>query len=144
MNQLYSILWKDQSRAHLFWAFLGTLAGFVLLLAGIQFYKDIKSVLSENSDLLDPEYIVINKQVNLGQTLGFAGTGFSEEELEELKQQPFADQVSPFISNQFPVQYSWPPFSYSWRSSLGHSHIGTDEIRLLRYNQADHTDPAFQ
>jgi hypothetical protein len=104
MNQLYSILWKDHSRAHLFWAFLGTLAGFVLLLSGIQFYKDIKSVLSENSDLLDPEYIVINKQVNLGQTLGFAGTGFSEEELEELKQQPFADQVSPFISNQFPVQ----------------------------------------
>jgi len=104
MNQLYSILWKDHSRAHLFWAFLGTLAGFVLLLAGIQFYKDIKGVLSENRDLLDPEYIVINKQINIGQTLGFAGTGFSEEELEDLKQQPFADQVSPFISNEFPIQ----------------------------------------
>jgi hypothetical protein len=29
--------------------------------------------------------------------------GFSEEEIEEITLQPFADQVSPFLSNQFPV-----------------------------------------
>lgn len=104
MNQLYSILWKDHSRAHLFWAFLGTLAGFVLLLAGIQFYMDIKQVLSENRDLLDPEYIVLNKKVDIGQTLGLTGTGFSAEEIEEIRQQPFADQVAAFISNEFPIR----------------------------------------
>jgi len=59
MRLLYQILWKDHSRVHLLGAFLGTLAGFVLLLAGIQFYMDLKAVLSENRDLLDPEYIVI-------------------------------------------------------------------------------------
>lgn len=104
MNRLYTILWSDNSRAHLLGAFLGTLAGFVLLLAGLQFYLDIKEVLTENQDLLDPEYIVVNKKVNIGQTLGFSGVGFSEEELEELSQQPFADKVSPFISNAFPIQ----------------------------------------
>ena len=81
MRYLYSILWKDHSRAHLLWAFLGTLAGFVLLLAGIQFYVDIKSVLSQNQDLMDPEYIVINKQVNIGQTLGLTRVGFTQEEI---------------------------------------------------------------
>jgi hypothetical protein len=103
MRQVYSILWKDQSRTHLVWAFLGTLAGFVLLLAGIQFYMDVKSVLSQNRDLLDPEYIVINKQVNIGQTLGFVGSGFSQEEIDEIAAQPFADKVASFISNEFPV-----------------------------------------
>jgi len=103
MRLLYQILWKDHSRTHLLWAFLGTLAGFVLLLAGIQFYIDIKSVLSENRDLLDPEYIVINKKVNITQTLGLDRAGFTEEEIEEIALQPFADQVSPFLSNQFPV-----------------------------------------
>jgi len=103
MRLLYQILWKDHSRTHLLFAFLGTLAGFVLLLAGIQFYIDIKSVLSENRDLLDPEYIVINKKVNIGQTLGLSKGGFTEEEIEEIALQPFADQVSPFLSNQFPV-----------------------------------------
>ena len=104
MRRLYSILWKDHSRAHLLWAFLGTLAGFVLLLAGIQFYMEIKRVLSENRDLLDPEYIVLNKKVHIGQTLGFSGSGFSPGEIEEIANQPFADRVAPFVSNQFPVR----------------------------------------
>lgn len=103
MRYLYSILWKDHSRAHLLWAFLGTLAGFVLLLSGIQFYVDIRGVLSENRDLLDPEYIVINKKVDIGQTLGLAQKGFSTEEIAEIAAQPFTDQVAPFLSNQFPV-----------------------------------------
>jgi hypothetical protein len=103
MKLLYQILWKDQSRGHLLGAFLGTLAGFVLLLAGIQFYMDIKTVLSDNRDLLDPEYIVINKKVNIGQTLGLLRTGFKAEEIQEIRAQPFADQVAPFISNEFPV-----------------------------------------
>lgn len=103
MRLLYNILWKDQSRTHLLWAFLGTLAGFVLLLSGIQFYTDLRKILSENRDLLDPEYIVINKKVNIGQTLGLARNGFTSEEIEEIRAQPFADQVAPFVSNAFPV-----------------------------------------
>jgi len=103
MRLIYQILWKDHSRTHLLGAFLGTLAGFVLLLAGIQFYIDIKSVLAENRDLLDPEYIVINKKVNIGQTLGLGRSGFTEDEIKELSEQAFADQVEPFLSNEFPV-----------------------------------------
>jgi len=103
MKLLYQILWKDHNRAHLLGAFLGTLAGFVLLLGGIQFYVDIKSVLTENRDLLDPEYIVINKKINIGQTLGLSGAGFTAKEINELRDQPFADQVEAFLSNEFPV-----------------------------------------
>jgi hypothetical protein len=103
MKLLNQILWKDHSRAHLLWAFLGTLAGFVLLLAGIQFYIDFRSVLKENQDLLDPEYIVINKKVNIGQTLGLSRVGFTLDEIEEIGQQAFAEEVAPFLSNQFPV-----------------------------------------
>lgn len=103
MKLLYQILWKDHNRAHLLGAFLGTLAGFVLLLGGIQFYVDIRSVLTENADLLDPEYIVINKKINIGQTLGLGRAGFTEEEIKEIEEQPFADQVAAFLSNQFPI-----------------------------------------
>ncbi|MGW8316845.1 MAG: hypothetical protein ACWGNV_14690 [Bacteroidales bacterium] len=103
MRLLFNILWKDQSRSHLLWAFLGTLAGFVLLLSGIQFYTDLRNILSDNRDLLDPEYIVINKKVNIGQTLGLARSGFTPEEIDEIRAQPFADEVAPFVSNAFPV-----------------------------------------
>ena len=84
MRRLFNILWKDHSKVHLFWAFLGTLAGMILLLAGIQFYRDLKNVLVENRDLLDPEYIIVNKKVGFGQTLGISGSAFSPEEIEEI------------------------------------------------------------
>jgi hypothetical protein len=45
---------------------------------------------------------VINKKVNIGQTLGLE-SGFSQEEIEEIRAQPFADRVDPFLSNAFPV-----------------------------------------
>jgi hypothetical protein len=103
VRQVYKILWQDHSRTHLLWAFLGTLAGFVLLLSGIQFYTDLRGILTANRDLLDPEYIVINKNVHIGQTLGLKGGGFTDEEIRDLASQPFAEKVSPFISNAFPV-----------------------------------------
>jgi len=103
MKYLFQILWKDQSRWHLLWAVLGTIAGFVLLLTGIHFYENMNQVLTENEDLLDPEYIIVNKEVGIGQTLGLGNGGFSEEEIAEISQQPFAEQVAPFISNEFPI-----------------------------------------
>lgn len=104
MSSLRNILWRDHSRTHLLWAFLGTLAGFVLLLSGLQFYIDIKKVLGNNQDLLDPEYIVLNKKVNIGQSLGIGTNGFSEKEISDLQDQDFALKVDRFISNRFPIQ----------------------------------------
>ena len=103
MKYLFKILWKDQGRMHLLWAVLGTMAGFVLLLSGIHFYENLNRVLTENRDLLDPEYIIVNKQVNIGSTLGLGSGGFTEKEISEIEDQPFAQRVAPFISNEFPI-----------------------------------------
>ncbi|MEX0987458.1 MAG: hypothetical protein WD052_08275 [Bacteroidales bacterium] len=103
MKYLFQILWKDQSRTHLLWAVLGTMAGFVMLLSGIQFYENLNRVLTDNRDLLDPEYIIINKKINIGQTLGLGPGGFTDQEIAEIGEQPFADRVAPFISNRFPI-----------------------------------------
>ncbi len=103
MKYLFKILWKDHSRAHLLWAVLGTLAGFIILLSGIHFYENIKGIFDDNSDLLDPEYVLISKNVSIGQAFGFGGSGFTESEIKEIADQPFAQRVAPFISNEFPV-----------------------------------------
>jgi hypothetical protein len=41
--------------------------------------------------------------VNVGQAFGFGGVGFTEEEIREIAEQPFAQRVAPFISNEFPI-----------------------------------------
>ena len=42
----------------------GTLIGLLLLLGGGQFYVEMDHVMKENRDLIDPEYIVINKRIS--------------------------------------------------------------------------------
>jgi hypothetical protein len=79
------------------------MAGFVLLLTGIQFYENMNKILASNQDLLDPEFIIINKSVNISQTLGLGPSGFSNQEIQEIENKPFADRVAPFISNEFPI-----------------------------------------
>lgn len=103
MGPLFRILWHDQGRRHLVWAVLGTVTGFVLLLTGIHFYTNLEQVLESNQDLLDPEYIIINKEVGISQTLGMGSAGFTDQEIRELEKQSFAREVAPFISNEFPI-----------------------------------------
>ncbi len=97
------LLWKKVSRIQLAGAILGTLAGLVLLLASLQFYLDMQQIFSENRDLLDPEYIVINKKVSMLETFNLRQAVFSEKEIEEIRSQPWADRVEGFISNDFAV-----------------------------------------
>ncbi len=82
-------------------AALGTLAGLLLLLGAGQFYVDMDHVMKKNRDLIDPEYIVINKKISLLETLNITSAHFTQAEIGEIRSQPFAEKVVGFISNQF-------------------------------------------
>lgn len=97
------LLWKKVSRLQLAGAILGTLAGLVLLLASLQFYLDMQQIFDKNRDLLDPEYMVINKKVSMLETFNLRQATFSTKEIEEIRSQPWADRVEGFISNDFAV-----------------------------------------
>jgi hypothetical protein len=92
---------KNYNPLQVFGASLGALAGFVLLLSAAQFYIEMDSIMESNQDLIDPEYIVINKQVSFLETFNLREATFSEEEIENIRQQEWAEKVEGFISNQF-------------------------------------------
>ena len=79
----------------------GALTGLILLLGVSQFYIDMDHVMKSNRDLIDPEYIVINKKISFLETFNLASATFSKDEIDEIRQQPFAEKVVGFISNQF-------------------------------------------
>jgi hypothetical protein len=96
-----SLIRKNYKSLQIYGASLGALAGFVLLLSVGQFYVEMDNVMEANRDLIDPEYIVINKQVSFMETFNLREATFSEEEILEIRQQPWAEKVEGFISNQF-------------------------------------------
>ena len=96
-----SLIWKKSRRLQIVGAAFAALTGLILLLGVLQFYFDLKDVMRRNRDLLDPEYLVINKTVSLLQTLNISSATFSTEEIEMIRQQEFAEKVVGFISNEF-------------------------------------------
>lgn len=95
------VLRKNYNRLQIYGATLGALTGLILLLSVGQFYFEMDNVMQENKDLIDPEYIVINKQVSLLETFNLRDATFSAEEINEIRQQDWAERVEGFISNQF-------------------------------------------
>lgn len=97
---LRKVLWKNQGIGKLLLAFVGAFLGLFLFLFSLQFYQDIQSLLTQD-DLFGSSFLVVNKEVSLLNMAGVGSTGFRESELEDLKSQPFIEDVAPFVHSTF-------------------------------------------
>jgi hypothetical protein len=99
---LEKILWNHQNRQKIWNAIIGAFLGLFLLLSAIQIYFDIQSLTTGKGE---DRYVLINKKVNIFNTLG-ASSGFTQEDLDTLNQQPFIESIGKFTPNQFKVSAS--------------------------------------
>lgn len=100
MNKILS---QNRENWQIVTASAGLFAGFFLLLGSIQLFFDVNHILSgeKNRD----QYLVINKKVNILNTIGLKAS-FSEKEIAEISERTFVQEVFPFTSNQFKVSAS--------------------------------------
>jgi hypothetical protein len=103
---LNRLLFSHQRPAQLLVAVFGALIGLLLLLGALQLYFDFKAVLNGSDDMSKPQYLVINKEVNLLNSLFGGNKGFSEHELSELKKVKGVRQIAPLTSSRFKVSVS--------------------------------------
>jgi hypothetical protein len=102
MNPILPKIFKAQKSGFQVWlAYLGFAVGLLILLSALQLYGQLSSLLGDKKKM--GGYVLISKQVNIGNTLFFSRPTFSKTEVEALKKQPFIEAVSPLISNQFEV-----------------------------------------
>ncbi|MEZ4805434.1 MAG: hypothetical protein R2852_08115, partial [Bacteroidia bacterium] len=83
---------------------LGTGIGMFLLLASLHLFYEVKGVLSKKKDLINEQYLVINKPVSLLNTISGNANTFSEQEIRDLSNIKAVEQVGKFTSNQFKVK----------------------------------------
>jgi len=100
---ILKLLWKNNTLLQLIAASLGSFIGFCILLISLEVYFDIKSVFKVEKELIKPDYIIINKKLSILKTLDITENAFSDEEINEIKNQDFVNEISPFISNSFEV-----------------------------------------
>ena len=83
--------------------FLANLCGMVIVLLGIQFYKDVLPVFTQGDSFMKKDYVIVSKQVStLGSLVGKGGT-FSRADIADMESQPFAKRTGAFTPAQFQV-----------------------------------------
>jgi hypothetical protein len=95
------IILKETGKRNFILSVVGTLVGFILLLGSLQLYIDIKAILSNDEEILSPDYIIINKKLSLFNSLKSDLSTFSDEEIHEISNKKFIDDIVPFTKNQF-------------------------------------------
>ncbi len=101
---LHQLLWEGKSKWQLFGAMLGSFLGLLLLLLSLQLYQDVRKIVGGDRET-DDRFLMINKRVNLFNTLG-ASAAFTQEEISALADQTYIQKVGLFTPNQFKVSAS--------------------------------------
>lgn len=80
------------------------LIGSVIVLLAAQLYLDIKPYFTEQSSVLGSRVLVASKQVSVFKTADKSSIYFQEDEIEEIRSQPFVKEVSTFSTAQFEIK----------------------------------------
>ncbi len=97
---LQILLWKQQNSWQTIGAAIGSCIGIFLILLALQVQRDVQ-YLTEGGDK-SGEYVSINKQVSLLNTLGVKAV-FSQKELADVRTQPFVQKAEPYTANRYKV-----------------------------------------
>lgn len=105
MGQVSSLLRKNTSPARIAGFVLSNFLGLAIILGGLQFYLDARSIWEDDDSFIRSDYMVINKRVTSENTLGGA-SGFSTSEIDDIAGQPWVRRVAPFSSAGYKVYAS--------------------------------------
>lgn len=83
--------------------FFANLFGMWVVMLGVQFYKDIIPVFTEEDSFINNNFLVVSKHITTVGTLSGRDNSFSPHELTDLRSQPFCKQAGAFTSSQYKV-----------------------------------------
>ncbi len=96
MKLLWKLLRRHVSVSQSVGFFLANLIGLTIILLGIQFYHDVLPVFTAKDSFMKADYMVLSKKIGSGSVLSQQTGTFVQDEIDEVEQQPFVNQVGSF------------------------------------------------
>lgn len=106
MNFVAKLLRKNTSPARIIGFTLSNFIGLAIILGGLQFYLDIRSIWEDDDSFIKTDYLVVNKKITSENTFAGASSSFSEEEIANIERQPWVASVGRFSSADYHVSAS--------------------------------------
>ena len=101
MKPLWKLLRSHLSVAQTVGFALAGVVGMTVVLTALQAYRDVMPIFRAPDSFVHGDYLVLSKRVGTLQTFGLGGGGFSEEELRDLRKQPFVREVGPVVADDY-------------------------------------------
>jgi len=101
---LKKILFNNQVKSQLIIAIIGSFLGFTFLITSIHYLIRVNEF-GEGEEILGSNSIIIQKKVSTYNSMNIAKTDFGDNEIDNLRSQPFVENVEPILSNSFGVSF---------------------------------------
>lgn len=107
MKLVWKLLRRHISLPQLAGFFLANLLGMLIVMLSLQFYSDVKPLITAEDGFIRPDYLILNKRISALSAVGLgSSSSFTAQEMDELGRQPFAKSVGQFTSSQYRVACS--------------------------------------
>lgn len=103
MNLVSRLLRKNLSTAQTLGFILSNFIGLAIVVTGLQFYEDVSAIWQKEDSFLKTDYLVVNKKVTSGNTLGQSKSTFTDGEISDLSGQPWVRSVGRFTAADYRV-----------------------------------------
>ena len=100
---MYKLLGKQMNRWQMLGFLLANLCGMTIVLVAVQFYTDVIPLFTKSDSFIKPGQVVITKHVGTARTLSGAAPVFQQQEIDELRRQPFVKNVGTFTPSHYGV-----------------------------------------
>lgn len=106
MNLVSRLLRKNLSTTQTLGFILSNFIGLAIVVTGLQFYEDVSAIWQKEDSFLKTDYLVVNKKVTSGNTLGKSKSTFADGEISDLSRQPWVRSVGRFTAADYRVSAS--------------------------------------
>ncbi len=106
MKLINKLLRKNLSASQTIGFILSNFIGLAIVITGLQFYLDLRSLWEREDSFVRRDFIVINKKVDASNLTGERDNSFTDEEIADLKSQPWVRDCGYFTVTQYRVSAS--------------------------------------
>jgi hypothetical protein len=108
------LLFNHQDKKQLYIALLGVFIGITFLVTSVHYLLRV-SEFGKDTEIIGANILVIQRKVTSSSSLNLTKTDFELEEIEQMKKEPFIEDVQAVVSNNFRVwleinEKAIPPF----------------------------------
>ncbi|MCM1378338.1 MAG: hypothetical protein NC097_01865 [Clostridium sp.] len=140
-NLITRLLRRNLSGTQIAGFILSNFIGLAIVIAGLQFYLDVRSLWDSEDSFIRKDYLVVNKKITASNTLGTSSSRFSEEEISDLESQPWVRSVGRFTSPSYRVSASVSQGGRALSTDMFFESIPSDYVdtgdSAWRYKQGD-------